>query len=266
MSTVSVNGSPVHYSVTGAGPGLVLIHGASMDGVSNFGHLVDKFTDERTVVLPDYAGSGETPLPAEELSIDLLLDQVVAAISEATTGQVDVVGISLGAVVAAAVAAKHPDLVRRLVLVAGWSHLDDPRLRLGLETWGAVMDSPELHSAVGPLMAFGPAFLSSLGPDGLATLRAGKVAPGTRQQLDLILQVDIRDQLPLVQAPTLVVGCALDYLIPVQHARALHESLPGSHYLELESGHVVTAEKPTEIVAVLRDFLLPDRPKVKVAR
>jgi pimeloyl-ACP methyl ester carboxylesterase len=261
MATVSVDDIGVHYSVSGSGPGLVLVHGASMAGMSNFGHLIEHFTDSRTVVIPDYAGSGGTLLPPGELSLDLLVKQVVAVTRAAVVGPVDLVGFSLGAVVAAEIAARHPDLVRRLVLVAGWSHVADPRLRLGLGTWGEVVDTvPDLASAYGPLLAFDPAFLSGLGAEGIASLRAEASAPGTSRQIDLALRVDIRDRLPLVTAPTLVVGCTLDYLVPVEHARALHAAIPGSRYAELECGHVVFAEKPAEIVALLREFLLDAPP------
>ena len=239
--------------------GLVLVHGASMDAASNFGHLVHQLTDVRAVISPDYAGSGETPLPVGPLELELLVDQVVAAARSGGAGPVDLVGFSLGAVVAAELAARYPELVRRLVLVAGWAHSDDARLRLALATWSDVIDAaPELASAQGPLMAFSPPFLSSLGPDGLARLRTAKPAPGTRQQIELALRVDLRDRLPLIKAPTLVVGCTLDYLVPVEHSRALHAAIPGSRYVELESGHVVFLERPEEIVALLREFLLDE--------
>ncbi len=115
--------------------------------------------------------------------------------------------------------------------------------------------APGLASAVAPLIAFSPAFLSRLGPEGLAELRSAEPAHGTRRQLALDLRIDIRDELPHIIAPTLVVGCAQDHLIPVEHSRALHESIKGSEYVELDSGHVVVFEKPVKLVTVLKDFL-----------
>jgi pimeloyl-ACP methyl ester carboxylesterase len=256
MPAVPVAGTDVHYTAAGAGDGLVLVHGASMDAASNFGHLIEHFADRHTVITPDYAGSGQTTAPPGELTVDLLVEQVAAVTSDAATGPADVVGFSLGAVVAASLAARQPELVRRLVLVAGWSHSADARLQLGLRTWARVMDlDPELASAHGPLMAFSPGFLSGLGDGGLAELRSGKPAPGTRLQVDLTSRVDIRDDLPRITAPTLVIGCALDYLIPVQHARDLHRAIPHSRYLELNSGHVVFHENPAELVSAIRSFL-----------
>ncbi len=256
MPVAHTAGTDVHYTITGTGPGLVLVSGTSLDAATNYGHLVPHFAHDRTVITPDYAGSGETTAPDGDLTLDLLADQVTAAAREALPGPVDLVGFSLGAVVAASIAARHPDLVRRLVLIAGWTHSNDPRLRLGLQTWADAIDTaPELATAVAPLIAFSPPFLSGLGPDGLTELRAGTPAPGTRRQLDLDLRIDIRHHLPDITAPTLVIGATLDHLVPVDHARALHKAINGSRYTEIHSGHVVVFEKPLELVTVIRDFL-----------
>jgi len=256
MPITHASGTKVHYAITGNGPGLVLVHGTSLDAATNYGHMVEHLAHDRTVIAPDYAGSGSTTAPPGVLTLDLLVDQVAAAARDGAEGPVDLVGFSLGAIVAAAVAARHPGLVRRLVLIAGWTHSEDPRLRLGLRVWGEVMDTaPDLASAVAPLLAFSPAFLSGLGSEGLAELRSGKPAPGTRRQIDLDLRIDIRDELPRITAPTLVIGCALDHLIPVENARALHEAITTSDYMEIESGHVVVFEKPMELIHTIRAFL-----------
>jgi pimeloyl-ACP methyl ester carboxylesterase len=72
--------------------------------------------------------------------------------------------------------------------------------------------------------------------------------------------VDIHGLLLLIEAPTLVIGCADDSLTPVENARGIHAAVPGSEYAELESGHVARVERPEELVALIRDFL--DRPAV----
>jgi pimeloyl-ACP methyl ester carboxylesterase len=85
---------------TGDGPGLLLVHGSSIDAATNFGGMVKRFAERRTVITPDYAGSGKTAVRPGELTLDLLVDQVLAAAQHAAAGPVDVVGFSLGAVVA----------------------------------------------------------------------------------------------------------------------------------------------------------------------
>ncbi|MEV4474222.1 alpha/beta fold hydrolase [Nonomuraea salmonea] len=239
----------VHYRKEGSGPGLVLVHGASGDAESNYAHLMPGLSDIRTVIAPDYAGSGRTFDHGGDLTLDLLAGQVAATFE----GPSDLVGFSLGSAVAVTIAAQRPELVRRLVLIAGWTHLADSRLELGLRTWARLADTdPESYAAYGPLMAFSPGFVSEVG---VKTLMAGDPPRGALRQIDLALRVDVRDALPKITAPTLVVGAAKDYLIPVEHSRALHAAIPGSAYAELDSGHVVLHERPEEVTRLIRNFV-----------
>ncbi|MCP2261792.1 Pimeloyl-ACP methyl ester carboxylesterase [Streptoalloteichus tenebrarius] len=260
MPSVRTAGSTVHYEVTGSGPGLVMVHGTGGDGRANFGHLVDRFADARTVITPDYSGSGETTDGGGPLTLDQLVDQVVAATDAVTDEPVDLLGFSLGAVVAAATAAKHPERVRRLVLLAGWLRHDDPRHQLNFDLWRRLGNGePSLFHRFLTLTGFSPAYLSRLGHQGLAELLANfTTAPGVLRQVDLDLRADIRDRAHLVTAPTLVVGNRQDQMVPVEQTRALHEAIPGSRYAELDSGHLVLFERPDELVALVRDFLLDD--------
>ncbi|MFI6927515.1 alpha/beta fold hydrolase [Nonomuraea spiralis] len=254
MPSVIHDGGHVHFNRAGSGPGLVMVHGTGGDAATNYAHLVPNLADIRTVITPDYAGSGETTDPGGDLTLDLLIEQVAATFPEG--GPSDLVGFSLGAVVAAGLAARYPELVRRLVLIAGWTHAGDPRLQLGLHTWARLAATdPESYAAYGPLVGFSPAFVSGLGEDGLKAMLAGDPPPGTVRQIELDLRTDIRDLLPAITAPTLVIGCTQDHLVPVEHARALHAALPGSRYAELDSGHVVLHERPAEVTALIRDFV-----------
>ena len=118
MTAISAAGTTVHYSTAGKGPGMLLVHGTSIGAQANFGHVVERFTDQRQVFSPDYAGCGNSTIPPGDLKLDTLVEQIAATIRHASDGPVDLLGDSLGAV--AATAARYPALVRRLVLVAGW--------------------------------------------------------------------------------------------------------------------------------------------------
>ena len=259
MTTDDTLAHPSHGIDRGAAT-LVLLHGVTGDGRSHFGHLADRFADgRRTVVLPDYAGSGASTLTDGPLTLDLLVDEVADAIRQSSSSPVDLAGFSLGAVVAAAVAAAHPELVRRLVLVAGWASGEDARHKLVFDTWARLEAAdPDLFARLGPLLAFEPAFLSELGPQGLAEILSAELPAATGRQLDLSLRVDIRDRLQRIATPTLVIGCARDHLVPVGHARALREAIAGSDYAEIDSGHAVIFEKPDELVELVSDFIQRD--------
>ncbi|MFF2863700.1 alpha/beta fold hydrolase [Streptomyces rubiginosohelvolus] len=257
MPTIDVNGTPVHYTAQGSGPGLLFVHGTAADGETNFGHIRDHFTARHTVITPDYSGSGHTPLHADDLSLDELVEQVVATARAVTDEPFDIVGFSLGAVVAAAAAAAHPELVRRLIVINGWSRNDDPRQQLAVDLWRRLPDlDQEAFAAYSALLIFSPAFLAGFGSEGVKQTVAG-ITPevGTLRQIELDHRVDISDRLPSITARTLVIGSTRDLLIPVEHSREIHRSVAGSEYAELESGHMVVFEKTDELVQLLTEFL-----------
>lgn len=257
MHQTTVGKATVRYRTEGQGPGLLLVHGTGATGETNYGHLLKHFTEHHTVIAPDYAGSGDTVDDGAPLTLDQLVEQVLGASAEVTRDPVDVVGFSLGAVIAAAAAARYPERVRRLVLVAGWARNDDPRKRLGFQVWRRLADvDPELYSHYISLLLFTPEFLAGLDEESFAEWVGGAaVTEGTVRQIDLGLDVDIRDLLPRISAPTLVVGCRHDQLVPVGHSRELHEAITGSDYLEIDSGHLVPAEAPDALVDAIRSFL-----------
>ncbi len=260
MATIDVNGTPVHYTASGSGPGILFVHGTAADGESNFGHVREHFTGRHTVITPDYSGSGQTPLHADELSLDELVAQVIGAARAVTTEPFDIVGFSLGAVVAAAAAAAHPESVRRLVLINGWARNDDPRQQLALDLWRRLPDiDAEAFAAYSALLIFSPPFLAGFGSDGVKATVAGiKAEVGTLRQIELDHQVDISDRLASVTAHTLVIGSTRDALVPVEHSREIHAAIDGSEYAELESGHMVVFEKTAELVQLLTEFLNRD--------
>ncbi|MET9432445.1 alpha/beta hydrolase [Streptomyces sp. NPDC003036] len=257
MPTVTVAGTEVHYRAEGSGPGLLLIHGSTADSEANYAAMRPLLTDRFTVITPDYAGSGRTALPRGELTLDLLVRQVAAAARAAAPGPVDVVGASLGAVVAAALAAEQPELVRRLVLVGGWARNDDPRQELALGLWRRLADLDTLaYQQFITLLSLSPDRLSATSREEIAAAAAAaRPSEGARRQLDLDLAVDIRDRLPAIEAPTLVVGARQDQVIPVAHSRELHRGIAHSRYTELDCGHNIPYERPAELAALLREYL-----------
>lgn len=206
---------------------------------------------------PPTTRAAVTPLHEGELSLDELVDQVIGAARAATDEPIDIVGFSLGAVVAAAAAAKHPELVRRLILINGWARNDDPRQQLALDLWRRLPDIDEdAFAAYSALLIFSPPFLAGFGSEGVKSTVAGiKAELGTLRQIELDGRVDIRDRLASITARTLVIGSTRDVLIPVEHSREIHAAITGSDYAELESGHMVVFEKTEQLVELVGEFL-----------
>ncbi|MFB4301164.1 alpha/beta fold hydrolase [Actinomadura sp. NTSP31] len=257
-TTLTVGNARVTYRTEGSGPALVLVHGAGPGSVMWDG-LLDRFTGHRTVILPDLSGSEPAEDDGSPLAIETLAEQVNAVIEDSGAGPADVVGFSLGAPTAAAAAALRPDLVRRLVPVAGLAHAGDEYVRQYMTTWLELAEAPAAFGRFATLTAHSRPFLNRIGHDAVEELHAFmRPTEGLLRQLDLVRRLDIRSLLPRITAPTLVIGASLDQTIPVENHREVFAGIRGSEYAELDTGHVAMGERPDEFVKLVRDFL--DRP------
>ena len=84
----------------------------------------------------------------------------------------------------------------------------------------------------------------------------GAGRPGFVQALQALLDYDIRERLPQIACPTLIVWGASDRLITVRDADVFAELIPNSRKVVFEdTGHVSMLERPAAFNALLRDFL-----------
>lgn len=129
----------------GQGPALFLLHGGS-GAWSHWIRNVDVLARHHTVWAADLPGCGESDLPQGAYDADSIHHHVAAGIALCAPGQaVDLAGFSFGSMVAGLIAADHPGLVKRMVLLAPPAlGLAAPRLRL--QSLGRAM-SPQEHEA-----------------------------------------------------------------------------------------------------------------------
>lgn len=117
---IEVDGHPVHYVQRGAGPDLVLIHGASGNTRDFTFSLVDQLTDRFRVTVIDRPGLGHTPrLAARGVTLRDQANLLVAASRALDIKKPIVLGQSFGGAVAMAWAVHHPDEVAAVVNLAG---------------------------------------------------------------------------------------------------------------------------------------------------
>jgi len=114
---VTANGIDYYYEIHGEGEPLLLLHGG-LGNIEMFGPGLSALAGERTVIGVDLHGHGRTELGDRPISIVDMGDDMATVLRELGHETVDVMGYSMGGGVAFQLAAQHPDLVRRLVLVS----------------------------------------------------------------------------------------------------------------------------------------------------
>ena len=114
---VEANGVRYYYEVHGQGEPLLLLHGG-LGSIEMFGPVLPLLAQGRQVVAVDLHGHGRTALGDRPISHADMGDDMAAVLRALGLGQVDVMGYSMGGGVAFRLAAQHPGMVRRLVLVS----------------------------------------------------------------------------------------------------------------------------------------------------
>lgn len=117
-----VNGQHIFYSVHGVGKPLILLHGGI--DPDSFGGNLAELAKGRQVIAVHLQAHGRTPDTDRPLRCETLGDDVAALIGHLKLGKADVMGYSLGSGVALQTAIRHPEVVNRLVLVAGTMRQD----------------------------------------------------------------------------------------------------------------------------------------------
>ncbi|MFF5099009.1 MULTISPECIES: alpha/beta fold hydrolase [Actinosynnema] len=252
---------------------VLVLHGGHLRAGFALGE--DVFADGRhSVLVPSRPGYGRTPLStgatpdgfadsARELCEHLGITRLAA-----------VVGVSAGGPTALALAARHPDLVARVVLWSAVGALPWPDRRTRLAARAAFSPATErlVWTALRGLLRVSPdAGLRSLLGD-LSTLPAGRVlaALSAEQRAALVALfgrmrsgagfrndlVSFPDRVPPVGQPALVVASRRDGSVPFAHAEALVAALPRAELLEsrADSHFVWLGPDWGEVGAAVREF------------
>lgn len=258
-TAVRTAGGTVHVGFVDDGaerPGrrtIVLLPGTAGRSDTHYAFLLPMLAARHRVIGVDFAPLGEG---TDGPTVDDLVEQAVAVLEHVRPAEpVLLVGYSLGAVVATALAARRPELVGGLVLVAGWL-TTDVHQQLRNSVWQTLRD--EGSKALRDFMtycAFSQPYLLARTPLERELLPTRfELGELLDQHMDLNRRVDIAALAPLVAAPTLVVGCTYDQMVPAQHARLLFGAITDARYTEIASGHAALTERPAEVLSLVEAF------------
>jgi len=272
LQHVSIHGHEVGYRRGGEGPVILLIHGIAGSS-RTWKEVTEALAVDHTVIAPDLLGHGESAKPMGDYSLGAYASGLRDFLGVLGIPSATVVGQSFGGGVAMQLAYQHPECCERMVLVGSgglgrevsWllrsfalpgAELIMPLLflplvrdrgndarrllrRIGVrsarieEKWRAyasLAETPNRHAFI-------------------RTLRS-VIDPGGQT-------VSALDRLYLAAAiPTLIVWGDQDDIIPVSHAYAAHEAIPGSRLAIMEGAtHFPHAEQPERFVEILAEFM-----------
>ena len=266
---VEVQGMRVHLERSGEGPPLLLLHGL-VGSAQNWRENIACLSRQATVYAVDLFNMGQSERVANlDAGLEATADGLAEMLVALGLSAVDVAGHSHGGAVAMMLAARHPGLVRRLVLFAPanpFCDFADRAIRFYQTrpgTWIArcVPVLPRRLKAFALGRMYGdPRRVREGTLDGYI---AGLQIPGTIDHILRILQgwfddmTDLRGALvQLAEMPTLLIWGDRDHTVGLPSALRLQQVLHRSELLVMPGvGHIPFAEMPEECNRAMRDWL-----------
>jgi pimeloyl-ACP methyl ester carboxylesterase len=235
VPTIRANGLDIAYETHGAGPPLVMLHGATSIGADDFAAQIPLFSRAFRLILPDARGHGGTTWdPDRGFRHDWLVDDLAAFVDAIGLGTFHLLGFSMGALTALQYGSRFSDRLRTVVIV-GITTQREPRLSVARR----LMDPHRADEDP----AWGRA---------LARRHDAGQGEGVWRRLLPAIAADVAVQpllapreLHAIEAPALIACGDRDPFVPVDHAWGIQRQLPDARLLVVpDSGHEVMTRRP----------------------
>ena len=252
----------------GSGPPLVrvatwLTHIESDWESPIWSHWLRRLGETHTVLRYDERGCGLSDPGAGELSVDTWVADLEAVVDAAGLERFDLLGVSQGAAIGVAYAARHTQRVAGLVLYGGYARgrrvrgqQDQEDALVAAIRAGWTTDDPAFRHV------FSMLFLPHGSPEQMAwydeLLRASTTVDAAIALFRARGGVDVVDTAAAVKPRTLVMHARADHVVPVQEGRLLAKLIPNAELVLLDSeNHILLADEPAweQFLSELRDFL-----------
>lgn len=262
----------IAYTVSGHGPvDLVwapgfLSHLELQDELPPVRHLSDLFGEFVRLIRFDKRGTGMSDRPAGVPDLEERIDDIRAVMDAARSERAHLYGVSEGVPMSILFAATYPQRVRSLILYGGkprfcrapdypWGSTEEEQERslqdLIARGWRQDYTTPAQRLFLGPDFADDPVFIERYDK----MIRAA-ATPAARIALSRMnRRIDVRDILPSVRVPTLIIGKTGDPVMPPDAARDMASRIPNARLVLFDAVGHFYGDKTDEIAGTVREWI-----------
>lgn len=247
----------LHSVREGKGPLVVLSHALGLD-LHMWDGVAALLREDHTVLRYDHRNHGRSEAVAGPLSVGTLADDAAALIGrEAAGAPVHFVGLSMGGMVAQALAVAHPGLLASLTIANSAAlYPDKAPWQARVRTVRAQGIDAMADGAVARWLT--PGYLAA--PEGAAagaalrsTLAASDAA-GYIASCEAVAAIDFRESNRRIRLPALVIAGTQDEATPPALSQQIAEAIDGAQLATIEAAHISAVERPEAFVRLLRAF------------
>lgn len=259
MSETTIQGYRIHFREAGSGKALLFIHGLA--GASGFwADMLQSLPQGFRGVAPDLLGFGDSDKPRMEYSIAGHAGMMFELAEVLALPPCDLIGHSMGGMIALTVALLHPEKVGKLVLVnapvRGGRALHG-RGRIGATSFGlrCVRVGLQIPFVLWALRRL-PRYYFVLDP---RFTEEARKAPfySLKSHVKALRRTDLSSRLKEISVPTLVVGTDQDGIVRASEFSLAAGAIPGARQIQIrDAGHCPTLEKPGESREAIFGFLM----------
>lgn len=260
---IRVNGTDLYYEDTGGqGESIIFSHALLLDS-KLFAPQVEALRGKFRCISYDHRGQGRSAEDsASAISLDVLTEDVVALIERLHLGRVHFCGLSMGGFVGIILAAKHPQLVRSLILMCSSADTDPienlKKYKL-LNFLGRWIGPWSVARPLAPII-FGKTTLNDPARKHLKSQLISHLSRNRwsswRAVNGVIFRKSLREELSKIVVPTLVIAGDEDLCMDPSRSEQLATSIAGAKFSRIPlGGHAITLEQPVAVNAVIEEFL-----------
>jgi pimeloyl-ACP methyl ester carboxylesterase len=247
-----VSGADVELIERGSGAPLLFLHGAQ--GVPPADNFLTRLAAKRRVIAPSHPGFGASSLPDWLDSVDDIAHIHLELLDRLNIDRFDLVGCSIGGWIAAEMATKSPERVRRLVLVGPVGVKVGPVDRLDIPDIFA-MPADRLNTLIYHDPKNAPD-LRTLPEPVLATMARNRETLALLTWEPYMHNPKLKHRLHRVGSPTLFVRGESDGLVSAQYLAGYAAFVPNARTMTVaKAGHAPQVEQPGALAAAVLEFL-----------
>jgi pimeloyl-ACP methyl ester carboxylesterase len=259
MDSVEVRGLQIGFRRAGSGHPLVLLHSGFSDS-REWRHQLDGLSDAYDVIAPDLPGSGQSSDPPPGFTLADYAGVLADLLAVLGISRAHVAGLSFGSTYALVLQRYYPGIPTSMVLAsayAGWAgSLPREEVERRTQTVLSLLDQPGGQGVEEFLTTLFDPDVPREVVEETRALMADIHPDGARQLVLAFASADLRDVLPTISVPTLLLYGDRDRRSPVDVATELHAQIPGSRLMLLPGvGHASNVEAPQRFNTEVRAFL-----------